>query len=159
MSDSADTPSRWVSSIPFEQQRIGAVAIYCSDGRYNEQFDEFLHGRLGLPRYDRLTIPGGPGALAGHFAAHREEEALVDQLRFLIEAHALERVVLIAHAGCGFYLKKLMVRADAIRAKQEEDLAHAAARVSSISTRVRVEGYIASVMDASVTIDRIGVGR
>lgn len=156
MSDNAKRPAGWVSSVPFEHERIGAVAIYCSDGRYNEQFDEFLHTRLGLPRYDRLTIPGGPAALAGHFAAYREEECLVEQLRFLIEGHGLERVVLIAHGGCGFYLKKLMIRESAIRAQQEEDLARASSRVASISGRVRVEGYIANVADGTVVMDRIG---
>src|SRR6186997_30832 len=95
----------WRSSLPFTHERIGAAAIYCSDGRYNEQFDEFLHTRLELPRYDRLAIPGGAAALAGHFAAYREEDSLRDQLRFLIVAHELERIVLIAHQGCGFYIK------------------------------------------------------
>jgi hypothetical protein len=149
--------ARWTSSRPFDAQRVGAVAIYCSDGRYNEQFDEFLHTQLGLPRYDRLTLPGGPGALAGHFMAYRDEEALVDQLGFLIEAHKLERVVLIAHAGCGFYLKKLGIAERAMRARQEEDLGKAAARIAGISSRVRAESYFASPGESGVVIERVGM--
>src|SRR5258708_5101325 len=140
-----DESKRWISTQPFEHERIGAVAIYCSDGRDNEQFDEVLHQWLGLPRYDRPTVPGRPGALAGPFAAYREEEALVDQLRFLVESHKLERVVLIAHGGCGFYLKKLMVGEGSLRARQEEDLAKAAARIGGISSRVKVDGFFATV--------------
>ena len=34
----------------YEQARIHAAAIYCSDGRVGEQIDEFLHHGLGLPR-------------------------------------------------------------------------------------------------------------
>ena len=29
---------------------------------------------LGLPRYDRLAVPGGAACLAGYFATYREEE-------------------------------------------------------------------------------------
>lgn len=133
------------------------MAIYCSDGRYNEQFDEFLHTQLGLARYDRLTLPGGPGALAGDFTAYRDEEALVDQLRFLIDAHKLDKAVLIAHAGCGFYLKKLGIGERAMRARQEEDLAKAAARIAGISLRVRAECYFASPGESGVVIERVGV--
>src|SRR3954462_2850530 len=100
-------PHAFRSSIPYNPERIGAAAIYCSDGRYNEQFDEFLHRHLGLPRYDRVVVPGAPGCLAGHISAWRAEEAVAEQLRFLIESHERERVVLIAHKGCGYYLKRL----------------------------------------------------
>lgn len=37
-----------------------AVAVYCSDSRYGNHPDEFLRPHLGLPRYDRLALPGGP---------------------------------------------------------------------------------------------------
>ena len=40
---------------------LGAAAVYCSDGRYGEHMDDFLHNCLGLPRYDRVAIPGGAG--------------------------------------------------------------------------------------------------
>src|SRR5438045_727166 len=102
-----DPGRAWSSIHPYEAERIGAAAMYCSDGRYGEQFDDFLHNQLGLPRYDRLAVPGGPAVLAGHLAAHREEDAVLDQVRFLVTTHELERVVLIAHRGCGFYLKRL----------------------------------------------------
>ena len=41
-------------------ERIGALALYCSDGRWGEAFDEFCHKRLLIPRYDRWAVPGGP---------------------------------------------------------------------------------------------------
>jgi hypothetical protein len=46
------------SSIPFDANRIGAAAVYCSDGRFGEQVDELLFKTLKLPRYDRLAVPG-----------------------------------------------------------------------------------------------------
>jgi hypothetical protein len=141
------------SSIPFTHERIGAAAIYCSDGRYNEQFDEFLHHQLGLPRYDRVVVPGGAACLAGDISAWRDEEAVAEQLRFLIVSHELERVVLIAHKGCGFYLKKLHVPEGKVRERQIEDLAKAAERIRSLAARVRVEGYVAGVEDGIVTFE------
>ena len=115
----------WRAPQPFTHERIGAVAIYCSDGRFGEAFDDFLHNQLGLPHYDLLAVPGGAAALAGHLAAYREEEALVEQLRFLIANHGLERVVLIAHRNCGFYLRKLHLSEEGLRTRQEADLAKA----------------------------------
>src|SRR3954465_250649 len=53
--DDTDDTS-FVSSVPFEALRIGAAAVYCSDGRYGDQMDEFLHLGLGFPRYDRLAV-------------------------------------------------------------------------------------------------------
>src|SRR3954462_7486701 len=91
----------FTSPIAFEHERIGAAAVYCSDGRYGEQMDDFLHNGLGLPRYDRVAIPGGAASLAGHMLAMRERSALERQLQFLIEGHLLTRVVLIAHQDCG----------------------------------------------------------
>ena len=146
-------PPGFIAQPPFVSDRIGAVAIYCSDGRYNEQFDEFLHNRLKLPRYDRLVVPGGPGILAGHVAAYREEEALVEQLKFLIHHHELERVVLISHRGCGFYLNKLMVPAHRLRRQQEVDLSRAAQRIQGISGAVSVEPFIAEAAEGRVKID------
>ena len=93
--------------LPFEASRIQAAAIYCSDGRFGEHMDDFLHNALKLPRYDRLTIPGGVACLGGHFRSFREEDALLAHLRFLIAVHRLRRVVLIAHEECAFYSEGL----------------------------------------------------
>jgi hypothetical protein len=143
----------FTSSIPFTHERIGAAAIYCSDGRYNEQFDEFLHQQLGLPRYDRVVVPGGAACLAGHISAWRDEEAVAEQLRFLIVSHELDRIVLIAHKGCGFYLKRLHVSEGSLRATQIEDLEKAALRIREMSSSVRVEAYIAGVDDGVVSFE------
>src|SRR3954451_11020458 len=85
------------SCTPFDEVRVGAAAVYCSDGRFGEQMDEFLHEGLGLPRYDRVAMPGGAACLTGHAIAFHDQYALERQLKFLITHHALTRVVLIAH--------------------------------------------------------------
>src|SRR5437773_11960826 len=92
----------YTSHVPFDENRVGAAAVYCSDGRYGEQMDDFLHAGLGLPRYDRVACPGGAACLAGHLMVYHEKNAMEAQLSFLIKSHQLRRVVLIAHEGCGF---------------------------------------------------------
>lgn len=142
------------STIPWEHQRIGAAAIYCADGRYNDQTDEFLHTHLGLPRYDRVAIPGGAACLAPHTLAMRERGALEKQLRFLIESHTLGRVVLIAHEDCGFYKHVLRLRT-ALEPQQHADLRHVAEVIRSWSSAVQVEAYFARKAEGSVQFEPI----
>jgi hypothetical protein len=127
----------------FDENRVGAAAIYCCDGRYGDHFDEFLHKGLHLPRYDRLALPGGAACLAGHFLAFKEEEALVEQLRFLIKTHALERIVLIAHQDCGFYAHRLHLAPSQIETQQREDLQTAVKRIRSIAHNLAVDTFFA----------------
>lgn len=127
----------------FDESRIRAAAIYCSDGRYGDHFDDFLHNALQLPRYDRLAMPGGPACLAGHFLAYSEEQALVEQLRFLVKAHGIERVVLIAHQDCAFYSERLHVYPLQLEARQREDIETAVGRVRSVSSGLQVDRFFA----------------
>src|SRR6266545_4643899 len=99
-----DSSHVYASATSFDDRRIGAAAVYCSDGRFGEQMDEFLHQGLGLPRYDRVAVPGGPACLAGSLVTFQEARGVEDALRFLIRVHDLSQVVLIAHQGCAYYL-------------------------------------------------------
>jgi hypothetical protein len=145
------------STVPYEGDRVGAAALYCSDGRYNEQFDEFLHEHLGLPRYDRVVVPGGAACLAGHIGAWRDEDAVAEQLRFLITSHELSRVVLIAHKGCGYYLKRLHVREESLRDRQVDDLEKAAERIRTLASRLDIDAYIAGVEQGTVHFEPVPV--
>src|SRR3954462_8959700 len=99
--------SMYESKTPYDTQRIHAAAIYCSDGRVGDHFDDFLQNGLNLPRYDRLALPGGPAALAEHPETKLEHAAVADELRFLVDVHGLQRVVLIQHQNCAFYTSRL----------------------------------------------------
>jgi hypothetical protein len=146
--------SSFVSQIAFDDRRVGAAAVYCSDGRYGEQMDEFLHVSLGLPRYDRLALPGGAGCLAGHLmTAYNEKLALERQLEFLIKAHALKRIVLIAHQGCGFY-KDLWTDGRTVEEQQRADLLQAAQQLGAANRGVSVEAYFARMVEGNVAFER-----
>jgi hypothetical protein len=142
---SEETSPFYESSSKFDANRIRAAAVYCSDGRFGEQFDELLHNALQLPRYDRLAIPGGAACLANHFPIYREEEGVVEQLRFLVDAHALERIVLIAHENCAFYHQRLRVSPLQIESQQREDMRKAVQRVHALSDQLTVSAFFARV--------------
>jgi hypothetical protein len=147
------TSSKYVSTLPFDEQRVGAAAIYCSDGRFGEQMDEFLHLSLGLPRYDRVAVPGGAACLAGHMMVYHEKSAMDEQLSFLIRSHALSRIVLIAHENCAFY-KGLWIAQKSIEDQQREDLKKAAAQIIFRSPGVKVESYFARKVGGQIAFER-----
>jgi hypothetical protein len=150
----------YVSTVPFEHERIGAAAVYCSDGRYGEQMDEFLHHGLGLPHYDRVAIPGGAACLAGHLLAMRERGALDRQLKFLVEGHGLERIVLIAHNDCGFYRHNVhphKLRNVLLEELQAADLATVAAMLRDWNRMLEVDAYFARRVEGRVQFEPIAV--
>jgi hypothetical protein len=149
----ASSPSSFVSSIPYEAARIYAAAVYCSDGRIGDHVDDFLHHGLGLPRYDRVTCPGGPVALSGRFQAFWDARGVEEQLRFLAQVHDVKTVVLIAHANCAYYLKRLSIQPGGLEAAQREDLAKATATVQRLMPAATVKCYLAAVSDAQIRFD------
>lgn len=152
---SAPKPAKpaFESGIAYEDARIRAAAVYCSDGRWGEQIDDFLHNSLRLPRYDRLCIPGGSACLAGHLTAFLAGRDAQDHLAFLIKAHELESVVLIAHEGCAYYLNHLRVKARDLDSTQRSDLKKAADRIRGLGT-LEVQCYVARRADAKVRFER-----
>jgi len=145
------------SSERFDENRIRAAAVYCSDGRFGEHFDDFLHNALELPRYDRLALPGGAACLAGHFLSYKEEEGLIEQLRFLVKVHGIERLVLIAHQDCAFYTERLHVSPQQLESQQREDMEAAVRRVRSFAHGLTVDAFFARKhSDGTIRFESLG---
>jgi hypothetical protein len=93
--------------------------------------DEFLNSR-GIQHYDRLFVPGGPGALASSGFELLRLDQLRRETKFLVEAHKIEEVFLIfhgaasdgpEHACCADYKRKLPgTSSDEVNAAQEGDV-------------------------------------
>lgn len=150
----------FTSLLPFEHERIGAAAVYCSDGRHGEHMDDFLHNCLGLPRYDRVAIPGGAACLAGHLLAMRERSALDRQLKFLVEGHGLDRLVLIAHEDCGFYRANVhpsKLKRQPLEQLQAADLAAVAALLRDYNRHLEVDAYFARKVEGLVRFEPVVV--
>ncbi len=153
----ARTMQPYESRIPYEAKRIGAGAIYCSDGRIGEHFDDFLQNGLGLPRYDRIALPGGPACLAGHPQAHLEEQGVVDELQFLVKVHGLKRIVLIAHQGCAFYGDRLDLKEPRLERVQRADLVRAAASIHRVTGVGAIDAYFARLDAGAVRFEAVEV--
>lgn len=141
----------------YNQDRIHAAALYCSDGRVGVHFDDFLHNGLQLPRYDRVSLPGGPACLAGHPQAHLEEQGVVDELKFLVEVHGLKRLVIITHQGCAFYATRLDLKEPRLELVQKADLVRAAAYVHRVTGLDAIDAYFARLVDGHVRFERVEV--
>jgi len=149
------TPESYDSALPYVGARIHAAAIYCSDGRVGDHFDDFLHKGLELPRYDRVALPGGPACLAGHTEAHLEEQGVIDELKFLVDAHELKRIVLIQHQGCAFYAQRLHLPEHLLESQQRIDLVKAADFIHRITGIKRVDAYFAARDSSQVRFERV----
>ncbi len=155
MSSQRPEPVIYESAVAFDSSRIQAAALYCSDGRFGEPMDDFLHGSLQLPRYDRLALPGGAACLAGHFRSFRQRDALDEALRFLIAAHELRRIVLIAHSDCAYYAHWLGISGPDLEARPFDDLRSAAARIARVARSLAIEGYFARRCGTAVRFEAV----
>jgi hypothetical protein len=149
----------FVASSPYEPSHPSALALYCSDGRFTEAVEELLHS-LGHARLDTLTMPGGPGLLNLWLSGMTDSMAVASGAKFLIEGHKIQRVILIAHEGCGYYRRQLANLAPTeIRRKQEEDLRTAANILLPARSGLRVDAYYARTTAAKgrVAFDPVGM--
>ena len=141
----------------WHEERIGAVALYCSDGRWGEAFDEFCHRHLQIPRYDRLAVAGGPAWLGTQGDGIESVEAARMQVDFLVRVHELEQFVLITHYGCAFYGERLQRGAKECLPHQIEDLRAAAIRLRDWHPGLEVDGYLAMRAGRCLSFHRLEV--
>ena len=81
-----------------------AVVIHCIDPRYQPHFQDFLHRSLKLDRYALIAVPGG-----AHFLKvldHMPNFSWVGWhwMKFVHDVARAERVILIGHDNCLWYL-------------------------------------------------------
>jgi hypothetical protein len=135
-------------------ERIGALAVYCSDGRWGEAFDEFCHMHLNLPRYDRWAVPGGPASLL--LKENPDGVGFVRaQVDFLVEAHGLQQIVLITHYGCAHYTHHLQKEPDDCLPEQMEDLRQVTELLRDWHPGLRVSSYLAMRQGNSLSFHQV----
>jgi hypothetical protein len=134
----------------FDPSRVGAAALYCSDGRYGGQMDEFLHKGCGWPRYDRIAVPGGPAVFSGDMSVLWDESFLRRGLEYLARSHQLQHLALIAHEECGFYHHWLHLPADKVEQRQLVDLDRSRKRIGVFLPGVEVRALLARKQDGRV---------
>lgn len=148
----------YLSTAPFAAAHPRALAVYCSDGRFTRPVEDLLH-HLGHDRLDTLTMPGGPGLLNLWAASVLEADQVERAARFLIQGHAIDHAVLLAHAGCGYYRQRYPGRnAEDVKASQLDDLRVAARAVRAARRGITVALYYASPAGERVRFDPVSEG-
>ena len=112
----------FVVTEPFSPARPDTLVVYCSDGRWHAQIEEFIRAQCS-ERADVYAVPGGPAGFSLWGSTLAEAKVCEQAIRFLREHHQLESAWLIAHEGCAFYRAKYgPLEAKYIRQRQLDDL-------------------------------------
>ena len=147
------------SSAKLNRAHTDILVVHCSDHRFQSGLRDFLDNGLRLNgNYDLLALPGGPQCLTLVEYLPKLSWAMGKWLRFLIDAHELKRIVLIAHQDCGWY-KQLPFHIFGVndpRQHQEDDLRRVRQALAKDFPHLQVELYYAA-FDASdrVTIEPV----
>lgn len=144
-----------LSQTLYDSTHPTALAMYCSDGRFTKSVEELLKA-LGYDRLDTLTIPGGAAHLSPATATRSELELFGDAASFLISAHHITHVVLLAHDHCGHYRHRFKhLDDDAMRTMQEADLRAARQTLKAGHPGLEVRTYFATPYTGRVRFDEI----
>jgi hypothetical protein len=146
--------------------RPHTLVIACSDGRLQEQTDEFLHQNLGLAGFDRFYVPGGGGALASSGRDFLRASQLRRECSYLIELHEISRVILLfhgpsssgpAHAVCADYKRKLpWASPDMLGDQQRRDAVELIERRDEWARTAEVVAFCCEI-DASHDVAFVGI--
>ena len=90
-----------MTSPKWTYDRPHTLVVACSDGRLQEQTDDFLHRHLGLGGFDRFYVPGGGGALTSSGRDFLRAQQLRRECSYLVQLHEVSRVILIFHGPTG----------------------------------------------------------
>ena len=152
-------PSQEPITEPVEQWTgppVDTLAVFCSDGRFQQLTEQFLHQGLKVPHADVFAVPGGPAWLTVSMFNHKECDVGCRWIEALIKAHDLKRVALIAHEDCAFYKEKCKGATPMeIQKQQIADLHLAKDRVQRLGRSVQVEMYYADIVGDRVTFKRV----
>ncbi len=99
------------------------LVIHCSDPRYQPHFQEFLETGLGLAHYALIAVPGGPHCLTLSDYLPKFAWAGWRWVKVMERVAQPERIILIAHDDCRWYVSMGFVSAPAsLRERQIADL-------------------------------------
>ncbi len=143
----------FVAATPYEKGHPSALAIYCSDGRFTTAVEELL-AHLGHPRLDTLTIPGGAALLNAWAASVLDADHMQRAAKFLILGHDIRQVVLVAHAGCGYYRQRYPGEKD-VKAYQLADLRAAVGALRRTRSSLEVKAFYAVPAGEQVTFEPV----
>ena len=100
-------------------------------------------------------MPGGAAWLTDPDLLPCEAPAARCAVELLVEVHQLRRVVLIAHAGCGFYLSRLGLPPERCVSRERADLLHVGHWLRERYPQLNVGAYYAERRGQRVHFERV----
>lgn len=137
-----------------DEEFAHTLAIYCSDGRFASACEQFIQQALGEQRFDRFVVPGGAGWMCLGVLTVWEHELARRHISFLVEAHGIQRVILIAHQSCGFY-ERYHLPPEQTERRQIEDLWTAIRTLRERHPNLVIEAYYLRVREGQPLFEAI----
>jgi hypothetical protein len=134
------------------------LVVHCSDPRYQSHFQDFLTRALGLERYALIAVPGG-----AQFLSLEENPRPVSRegwhwLRFALQVARAERLILIGHADCRWYIELGCSAEPAqLAARVQQDLRSVAAEAQRQFIRARAELYFAQLSGDAAIVEPVAL--
>lgn len=138
----------------FREEFAHTLAIYCSDGRFALACEQFIRQTLGEEWFDRFIVPGGAGWLCLDVLTVWEHEMARKHVSFVVEAHSIRRVILIAHQQCGFYERYRLSPEQTVR-RQKEDLQAATRTLQERYPNLKIEAYYLRVAEGLLRFEPV----
>lgn len=140
----------------------GAIAIFCSDPRFQDATEQFLANDLGLNKgeYVPIVVGGGVASLSEPLTRPKEFKYLKDLLQlFLTHFRSARRVIVVNHEDCAKYRamseglgsKFLRQFANDMIGRQLDDLQKVVGVIEKLSHGVKIERYYARFANAEHT--------
>lgn len=149
-------PEIYRTALPQAKAESGVVVVHCSDPRYQPHFQDFLRKGLGLERYGLIAVPGGPQFLTLSEYLPKFSWVGWRWVKFLMSLADPERVILIAHDDCRWYLdKRFWAQSSALRERQVTDLQQVRQRLAERFGRSRIELYYARLEDGKAAFESL----
>jgi hypothetical protein len=134
----------------------GVLVIHCSDPRYQPHFQDFLRTGLGLERYGLIAVPGGPQFLTPSDYLPKFSWAGWRWMKFMTNLIEPERIILLAHDDCRWYLdQRFWGEPATLRARQVADLQRVRTELVERSAKGRVELYYARLVGGSAAFESL----
>ena len=149
-------PEIYRTALPAAKSEAGILVVHCSDPRYQPHFQDFLHNGLGLERYALIAVPGGPQFLTLSEYLPKFSWVGWRWVKFMMGLTQPERVILIAHDDCRWYLDlRFWSQVATLRERQLNDLRQVQRELADRFAGAKIELYYARLEDGKAAFERL----
>jgi len=133
-----------------------AIVVHCSDPRFQPHFQDFLRAGLSLEHYALIAVPGGPQLLTLLDFLPKFAWAGWRWMKFMMDLTRAQRVILIVHDDCRWYMQRLFGHdSEKIHQRMVDDARRVRAGLLERFGDRSIEIYTARLRDNCASFDRV----